>query len=169
MVFFFLFSLALPAYSGGGSLRAKEMVITAKTVTGSTTDSRSLRFSGEVVVEDNFTLCSDELFVRYDNANIIEEVVATGNVRVVQGDKRARGGRGVYKRYEDKIVITEEASVVECSNLIKGETITLHTDENVILIEGGAGSGRRASVVITPDGKCEESVIYEEFQCGRAR
>ena len=166
MVSFFLFSLTLPSHAEDGSLRAKEMVITAKTVTGST-DSRFLRFSGEVVVEDNFTLCSDELFVRYGKAKVIEEVVATGNVRVVQGEKRARGGRGVYKRYEDKVVITESASMVECSNVIKGETITLHTDENVILIEGGTGG--RASVVITPDGRCKESVIYEEFQCGRAR
>jgi lipopolysaccharide export system protein LptA len=158
--------MALPSHAESGSPRAKEMVITAKTVTGST-DSRFLRFSGDVVVEDNFTLCSDELFVRYGKAKVIEEVVATGNVRVVQGEKRARGGRGIYNRYEDKVVITESASMVECSNVIKGETITLHTDENVILIEGGTGG--RASVVITPDGRCEESVIYEEFQCGRAR
>lgn len=166
MVSFFF--MALPSHAEDASLRAKEMVITAKTVTGST-DSRFLRFSGEVVVEDNFTLCSDELFVRYGKAKVIEEVVATGNVRVVQGEKRARGGRGIYNRYEDKVVITESASMVECSNLIKGETITLHTDENVILVEGSTGSGERASVVITPDGRCEESVIYEEFQCGRAR
>ncbi|MCK4846778.1 MAG: hypothetical protein KAS88_03825 [Deltaproteobacteria bacterium] len=171
----FALSLVVTAHSEAAPKRAEESLITARTLSGSM-EAKTLNFSGDVVVEDNFTLCSDELFVRYGDGNSIEEVVATGNVRVVQGDKRLRGGRGVYDRSKGEIIITEAASVVECSNLIEGETITLSTDDNTILVEGGVGTdGQRARVVITPANKrtpeeaCEESSIYEKFQCDGTR
>lgn len=130
-------------------------------------------FKGNVVVVEDFTLCSDELFVYYDDKREVKDIVADGNVRIFQQDKTATAGKAVYDRKNRSIVLTEDPKVVQCSDTVKGDKITVFIDEDRAMVESGGGGRVRA--IIMPEKKCEEAVkpagdaTSEETRCKRPR
>ena len=55
-------------------------------------------FRGNVVAEEAFLLCSDELYIYYTDTNEVKDIVARGGVRVFHGDKVASAAEVRYNR-----------------------------------------------------------------------
>lgn len=130
-------------------------------------------FRGNVVVVEDFTLCSDELYVYYDEKKDVKDIVANGNVRIYQEDKTATSGKASYDRKNRTLVLSESPQVVQCTDTIKGDRITVYIDEDRAMVESGGGGRVRA--VIMPEKKCKEAgkavggSQSEETRCKRPR
>ncbi len=68
----------------------------------------------------------------------LEKIIAIGNVRIKKGDRRARGDRADYNNKKQIIVITGKpnATAWEGDNIIKGEKMTFHLEEDLFKVEG---------------------------------
>jgi len=130
-------------------------------------------FKGNVVAVEDFTLCSDELYVYYDEKQEIKDIVADGNVRIYEQGKTATAGKAVYDRKNRFIVLTEDPRVVQCTDTVKGDRITVFIDEDRAMVESGGGGRVRA--LIMPEKKCAEAgktvgdATSEETRCKRSR
>ena len=71
-------------------------------------------FSGNVsVTKDNMVITSDIIEV-YSNSDKKEtdEIVATGNVKISRGNKKAKGDRAVYLNHLQKIILTGNPTAI---------------------------------------------------------
>jgi len=84
----------------------------------------------------------------------LKEIVATGNVKVVQLARRATGQKVTFYENENKVVLEGDAVVREGDNVVRGERVTFYVDEERSVVEGGKGS--RVSTHITPTKSEEE-------------
>lgn len=66
-----------------------------------------------------------------------ESLLATGHVRIVQGDREATCGRAEVRPQEDKIVLTEGPVVTDHGNgsVLAGESITMFRNQRKVLVE----------------------------------
>jgi len=112
-------------------------------------------FKGNVVAkQEDTTLYANTLTITYDqNTKKLKEIVAVGNVKVVQLDRRATGQKATFDQDKNKAVLDGEAVVREGTNVIRGERIIFYVDEERSVVEGGKGS--RVSTSITPPPKEE--------------
>ncbi|PIV20733.1 MAG: lipopolysaccharide transport periplasmic protein LptA [Deltaproteobacteria bacterium CG_4_8_14_3_um_filter_45_9] len=112
-------------------------------------------FKGNVVAkQEDTTLYANTLTITYDqNTKKLKEIVAVGNVKVVQLDRRATGQKATFDQDKNKVVLDGEAVVREGTNVIRGERIIFYVDEERSVVEGGKGS--RVSTSITPPPKEE--------------
>ncbi len=154
----------------GGRDEAVPITVTSDSMEASRAGAGKVVFLGDVVAEEDFLLCSDELTVYYDDSGEISRIVAAGNVRVVREGRRARGDDGVYDRVERKVVLTGNAAARECSDTVRGETITFYLDSENMTV-GGEGAGRvRARITPKQEEKeCGEDEVGEQFQCRAPR
>ena len=134
---------------------ADDVVVTSATMEADS-KGKVVTFKGDVVAEKDFILCSDELKVYYGENDEVKELIAVGNVRVSKGDKRAMGDRAVYDKGKNAIVITGNAMVEQCSDVVRGGKITVYTDSGSMTVEGGETPGKRVRAVIMPEKKCVE-------------
>ncbi len=111
----------------------------------------SVAFEGNVVaVQGDVTLRADRLSAEYDRqARAIEKISAEGNVRVLHLQKEARADRAVFFNFEQRIVLTGDAVLLQGENALRGETVTIHLRENRSEVVGG-GPGGRVRAVIHP-------------------
>lgn len=149
----------------------KPVTVTSDTMEASTNKNRVV-FKGNVVAVEDFTLCSDELQIMYDNNKEVSQIEAAGNVRIFQDQKTSTSGKAVYDRKERIIVLTGDPLVRQCSDSIKGDRITVYLDQDNALVESG-GSGRVRAVIMPdkncPETKAEERPVSEEARCKGAR
>ena len=127
-------------------------------------------FRGNVVAIEDFTLCADELTVTYGKDNEINDMVAVGSVRIFQQEKVATAARAVYDRTSRKIVLTGQAEVVQCSDSVKGDKITVSLDDDNAMVQSDGGGRVRA--VIMPQKNCVQPSgkgISEEARCKGSR
>jgi len=112
-------------------------------------------FKGNVVAkQEDITLYANTLTILYDpNTKKLKEIVAVGNVKVLQLDRRATGQKATFDQDKNKVILDGEAVVREGANVIRGERITFYVDEERSVVEGGKGS--RVSTSITPPPKEE--------------
>jgi lipopolysaccharide export system protein LptA len=113
----------------------------------------TVTFKGNVVAtQADTTLHADTLIIRYEGeTKKLKEIIAIGNVRIVQLDRRATGGKATFEQEENKVVLDGDAVVREGENEIRGERVTFYVDEERSIVEGGKGS--RVSTRITPPPK----------------
>jgi len=128
--------------------------ITSDTVEADQKTNR-VTFKGNVVAkQEDTTLYANTLTITYDpNTKKLKEIVAVGNVKVVQLDRRATGQKATFDQEKNKVVLDGEAVVREGTNVIRGERIIFYVDEERSVVEGGKGS--RVSTSITPPPKEE--------------
>lgn len=109
-----------------------------------------LVFSGNAVaVQDDVSVHGDRLTVKYTGAQRdIQEVIAEGSVRIIQGSRVATGAKAVLYRSEDRIVLTGSPKVTDGDNFIQGQEITLYLNDQRSVVTGGAGG--RVNAVFTP-------------------
>jgi lipopolysaccharide export system protein LptA len=64
-------------------------------------------------------------------------ILATGNVRIVQGDRESTSQRAEVFPREDKVVLTEDPVIIDKSNgfAAAGETITLFRGRREVLVD----------------------------------
>jgi lipopolysaccharide export system protein LptA len=167
----FLFSISAEAQgkkdtgkSGGKGLQTEKgfgfttsrapIDITSDTVEADQKTNK-VTFKGNVVAkQEDTTLYANILTITYDpNTKKLKEIVAVGNVKVVQLDRRATGQKATFDQDKNKVVLDGEAVVREGTNVIRGEKITFYVDEERSVVEGGKGS--RVSTSITPPPKEE--------------
>ncbi len=124
-------------------------------------------FKGKVVTREEFTLCSDELRVTYNDANEIKEIVAIGSVRLLQNGRVATAGRAEYDKEKRVIVFLDAPKISQCGDMVSGSKITYNMDSESAFIEGGEGGRVRALMI--SEKECVEEKIVEENFCTGAR
>jgi lipopolysaccharide export system protein LptA len=110
-------------------------------------------FKGNVVAkQEETTLYADALVVRYESeTKKLKEIMATGNVRIVQLDRRATSQRATFYQEENKVVLDGDAVVREGDNEIRGERVIFYVNEERSVVEGGKSG--RVNTRITPPPK----------------
>ena len=113
----------------------------------------TVTFKGNVIAkQDDSTLYAGTLVVYYDpDTKRIKEIVATGQVKIVQAERRATSQKVTFYQDENKVVLDGEAVIREGENVIRGERVTYYVDEERSVVEGGKGS--RVNTTITPPKK----------------
>jgi lipopolysaccharide export system protein LptA len=115
-------------------------------------------FKGNVVAkQEDVTLYANTMVVIYDpDTKKIKEVIAIGNVKVVQLDRRATGQKATFDQDSNKVILDGDAVVREGTNVVRGERITFYVEEERSVVEPAKGG--RVSTSITPPPKEEEAV-----------
>ena len=110
-------------------------------------------FKGNVVAkQEDITLYANTLVIYYDpDAKAIKTLVATGNVKIIQLDRRATGQKVTFQQDDDKVVLEGEAVLREGENVIRGDRVVCFIAEDRCVVEGGKGG--RVSTTITPPKK----------------
>lgn len=116
-------------------------------------------FKGNVVAkQEDVTLYANTLVVIYDpDTRQMKEVIAIGNVKVVQLDRRATGQKATFHQDSNKVILDGDAVVREGTNVVRGERITFYVEEERSVVEPAKGG--RVSTSITPPPKEEGEVI----------
>ena len=75
----------------------------------------TVTFKGNVVAkQEDTTLYANTLVILYDpNTKKLKEIIAIGNVKVVQLDRRATGQKATFDQDKNKVVLDGEAVVRE--------------------------------------------------------
>jgi lipopolysaccharide export system protein LptA len=116
----------------------------------------TVTFKGNVVAkQEETTLYSNTLTITYDpDTKKLKLIVAVGNVKVVQLEKRATGRVVTFDQDKNNIVLTGDAVLRDRENVIRGEKITFYVEEERSVVEGGKGG--RVNTHITPPPKEQE-------------
>jgi len=106
-------------------------------------------FSGDVVAKQgDMTLYSQQLTVFLQpDIDQFERLEATGSIRVVQLDRIATATKATYYQVGERLVLSGNANVVQGSNQISGEEITLYLQENRSVIKSSE-NGRVKAIII---------------------
>ena len=91
----------------------------------------TVTFKGNVVAkQEDVTLYANTLVIIYDpDTKKLKEIIAIGNVKVVQLDRRATGQKATFDQDKNKVVLDGDAVVREGTNVIRGERITFYVEE----------------------------------------
>jgi lipopolysaccharide export system protein LptA len=117
--------------------------------------NRIITFRGKVEArQGELTIWADVAQVFYEKkeeGNEIREIVATGNVKVQEGDRLATGQKAVFVNGEQKIILTGEPKVWQGKDMVSGERIIVFLEEEKSLVE--SGPDRRVEVILHPQGE----------------
>lgn len=113
-------------------------------------------FSGNVVArQGDVTIYADKLVVSYSQeSGDVSTAEVFGNVRIIQGNRRAQADHGIYDAKQAKITLDGNPRVTQESNVVSGTTITYFLDEN--RSEVSSGGGGRVEAVIHPRAKAAD-------------
>lgn len=113
-----------------------------------------ITFKGNVLArQGEMTIQADTARVYYakkEEGHEIREIVATGNVRIYQGNRLATSQKAVFYHQEQKIVLTGQPKVWQGKDMLSGEKITVYLQEDKSLVE--SGPERRVEVIFYPKG-----------------
>ncbi|MDY0269799.1 lipopolysaccharide transport periplasmic protein LptA [Trichloromonas sp.] len=111
------------------------------------------KFSGSVVAKQgDATIYADEVTIHYSPGKTrdIDQVVAVGNVRIVQGERTATGNKAVFYNRESKVVLTGSPKVHQGKDSVEGDEITVFLNEERSVVTGKEGG--RVNAVFHPQG-----------------
>jgi lipopolysaccharide export system protein LptA len=108
-------------------------------------------FQQEVIArQQDLEIQSDDLTVYFnENENDITRLVAKGNVRIIQMDRRAYCEEAVYDRALNRIVLEGNPVIRQGQNEVKGERVIFYLEENRSVVEGGERG--RVKVTLVPE------------------
>ncbi len=127
------------------------IVITSRTMKADRT-ARTVVFKGDVEAREDFLLCSDELYMNYSKTNDVQKIDARGHVRIFRDTGIARADKAVYNRQDHILILSGNAVVERCADIVTGDKITLYLDDDSALVEGSENG--RVKAVIVPDKEC---------------
>jgi lipopolysaccharide export system protein LptA len=112
--------------------------------------ARKVKFIGHVIVRrGDVTLYAHEVLVTYlQGKGDIEEIVASGEVRIIQNDRIATAERATLYQKEAKIVLAGSARLLQGKDSIAGEEITVLINEEKSIIK--AEKGGRVQAIFHP-------------------
>jgi lipopolysaccharide export system protein LptA len=112
-------------------------------------------FQGDVVAKQgDMTIYADVARVYYEKkgeGNEVREIVATGNVKIQEGDRLATGQKAVFINPEQKIILTGQPKVWQGKDMVSGDKIIVLLAEEKSFVE--SGPDRRVEVVFYPKGE----------------
>lgn len=111
-----------------------------------------LTYRGDVKVSQaDITLTSDRLTVLLDvkQSGRPREIVAEGNVRIVNGERVATGGRAVFDHEKQTITLSDSAVLRDGPNEVAGDRVVVFLDEQRSVVDGG---GDRVRATLFPAG-----------------
>ncbi len=123
--------------------------ITSDTVEASQKQN-TVTFRGNVVAkQEDVNLYANTLMIYYDpQTKAIKTVIASGNVKIVQLNRRATGQKVTFNQDVNQVVLEGEAVLREGENVIRGDRVIYYVEEERSIVEGGKGG--RVSTTITP-------------------
>ncbi|HUL38332.1 MAG TPA: lipopolysaccharide transport periplasmic protein LptA [Thermodesulfobacteriota bacterium] len=126
--------------------------------------TNTVTFKGNVIAkQEDTTLYSNTLVVNYDpDSKKLKEIIAIGNVKVVQLNRRASGQKATFDQEKNKLVLDGEAVAREGDNVIRGERITFYVDEEKTVVEPVKGGRVSTSITPPPKEEGEEKKPKEE-------
>jgi lipopolysaccharide export system protein LptA len=107
-----------------------------------------------VAKQGEMTIYADVTRVYYEKreeGNEVREIVATGNVKIQEGDRLATGRKVVFTNSEQKIVLTGQPKLWQGKDMVSGEKITVLLEEDKSFVE--SGPDRRVEVILYPKGE----------------
>ena len=133
----------------GFNLSRAPIDIASDSVEGSQKQN-TVSFKGNVIAkQEDIIIQTDLMVVFYDpETKKVKEVVANGNVRVVQSDRRATSKKATFYQNENKVVLDGDVVIREGDNVLRGERVTYYIDEERSVVEGAKGS--RVTTTISP-------------------
>lgn len=113
--------------------------------------ARKVKFIGHVIVRrGDVTLYAQEVLVTYlQGKGDIEEIIASGEVRIIQNERIATAERAILYQKESKIVLTGSARLLQGKDSIDGEEITVFINEEKSIIK--AEQGGRVQAIFHPN------------------
>jgi lipopolysaccharide export system protein LptA len=118
--------------------------------------SNRVFYRGDVrATQGDIAIDCDELIVFFDRADDVRRaelraVVATGNVVITQGERRATGGKAVFNQVDRQIALLENPVLRDGLNEVRGDRLTVYLDEGRSVMESGKKD--RVSAVLYPGG-----------------
>ncbi|MBZ0158883.1 LptA/OstA family protein [Candidatus Methylomirabilis sp.] len=113
-------------------------------------------YTGNVMVDDkekDLVVLSDKMEFLFDEKmERIEKGVASGNVRLTKGEKKATGDHLELFRDEDRAVLTGDPRVWQDNDLITGTKITVFLKEDRAIVEGDPSKRVTAILYPKPEG-----------------
>jgi lipopolysaccharide export system protein LptA len=108
-------------------------------------------FHQEVVArqQDLEIHCDDLVIYFNENDDDVTRLVAKGNVRVMQQDRRASCEEAVYDRSNNRIVMEGNPVIRQGQNEVRGKRVIFYVGENRSVVEGGEGG--RVKVTLIPE------------------
>jgi lipopolysaccharide export system protein LptA len=110
-----------------------------------------ITYSGRVVaVQGDMTMNSANLSASYsEDMKKVKEIIAEGNVQIVQGDRMATGAKSVFNGDAQTITLTGSPAVVkQGNNEVSGSRIVFYIEEDRAVAEGGS---ERVKATIFPE------------------
>ena len=103
---------------------------------------KEVRFIGNVVArQGDVVMYAQEMRLVYDGeTREVERVVASGDVRIVQGDRVATGQQGILFNAEKKMVLTGEPKLFQGENSVSGDEVTVYLQEERSTVSSAEGS-----------------------------
>lgn len=125
--------------------------INSENMTMSNIDNK-LIFEGSVVmVKEDLTLNANKIIVTFKNSskdkanlfqstseknkNDISLIEASGNVRIVQSEKKAKSDNAIYYQDEEKIILTGSPEAWEQGYKVTGKKIIIYLKENRSIVD----------------------------------
>lgn len=98
--------------------------------------TRTAHLSGGVVAKrGDVVLRCAEMTVLFSGPGRVERAVATGDVRIVHGDRRGHAGHAVLTTEDGRIVLTSKPVLVDGANRMSGAKIVLQMDEDKVICD----------------------------------
>lgn len=112
--------------------------------------AKKVNFIGHVIVRrGDVSLYAHEVLVTYlQGRGDVEEIVAQGEVRIIQNERIATAQRATLYQKEGKIVLTGSARLLQGKDSIEGEEITVLINEEKSIIK--AQQGGRVNAIFHP-------------------
>ena len=146
-----LIPLALALILATPALAAEPVKITADNFTVDQAN-RNGTFSGSVVItRTNLTIWANKVVVTYGKGgeNDIDNITATGSVRIKTPAQEATGGRAPFEPLSPIRKLTENVHGVKAQGQVSGPELTINLASQTSTFEGGK-SGGRVTGVFTP-------------------
>ncbi len=137
---FILNSALCLASSGTQPVEEKKLkgpiIITSATLSADN-KARTALFKGTVVAKaKEITLYSDEMLVHYaEGTGNIQQIEATGNVKLLKNDLLITSAKASYFAEEEKVVFDGEPKAVTKNNVVTGSKITYFLKEDRSIVE----------------------------------
>lgn len=145
-----LLCLASPLLAlNDSTVRDQPVEITADRLEADDTIHKLVFVGNAVAKQGDITIYAERLTVHYAaTGNDVDEVVAEGQVRIVQGSRVATGQKAVFMQADGKVVLTGSPKVQEGDSLVQGTEITLYLNEKRSVVQGGQDG--RVNAVFVP-------------------
>ena len=108
-------------------------------------------FTGSVVItRTNLTIWANKVVVTYGKGgeNDIDNITATGAVRIKTPAQEATGGRATFDPLTQILKLTENVTVLNAQGKVSGPELTINLASQTSTFEGGKGG--RVTGVFTP-------------------